>query len=84
MNLDKKFIADKIKNISMKDVECEMNKLIKTNENYRKNSAILPEFLINTTVILDDIASKCFIWHLPGRSAELRSKRFKETLFGNN
>ena len=29
MNLDKKFIADKIKNISMKDVEREMNELIK-------------------------------------------------------
>ena len=28
MNLDKKFIADKIKNISMKDVEREMNELI--------------------------------------------------------
>jgi hypothetical protein len=27
MDLDKKFIADKIKNISMKDVEREMNEL---------------------------------------------------------
>ena len=29
MDLDKKFIADKIKNISMNDVEREMNELIK-------------------------------------------------------
>jgi len=59
-----------------------MNKLIKSNEKYNKNSVILPEYLTNTTVILDDISSKCFIWHLPGRSAELRSKRFQEVLFG--
>ena len=29
MNLEKKFIADKIKNISLNDVESEMNELIK-------------------------------------------------------
>ena len=60
-----------------------MNKLIKTNKEYINNVVILPEYLINTTVILDDVFDKCFIWHLPGRSEEIRSKRFKKIINEN-
>ena len=60
-----------------------MNLLLKTNNDYTKNTVTLPEFIFNTTVILDDVFNNSFLWHLPGRSAKLRSKRFKKIINEN-